>query len=155
MRNKESYASLFFDSFGVTTIQWSEIITGISEQINHIESETIMNTKLLLPLLIATTLAAAGAGAGAAEQPASFRGNAAPAQAPVDQVIVLTDATRHVNVTGGQTVRFVVGDRSFTWCFQNGSAHVVPFDLEQIAPQGVLNHRVTAYVDDNPLYRNS
>jgi hypothetical protein len=73
-------------------------------------------------------------------------------QAAADQVIVITDATRHVNVTGGQTVRFVVGDRTFTWCFQNGSAHVIPFDLQTIAPQGLLHHAVTTYVADNPLY---
>jgi hypothetical protein len=113
-----------------------------------------MKTKLLLPLLTAMTLAA-GASAMAAAQPADFRGNAAPAQAPVDQVVVITEATRHVNVTGGSTVRFVVGGRSFSWCFQNGSAHVVPFDLQLIAPQGLLSHRVTAYVSDNPLYQNN
>lgn len=115
-----------------------------------------MNTKLLLPVLFATTLAAATATAGGlAGQPASFRGNAVPAQARADQVIVLTGATRYVNVTGGQTVRFVVGQQAFTWNFENGSAHVAPFDLEDIAPKGLLNHRVTAYVADNPLYANN
>lgn len=112
-----------------------------------------MNTKLLLSALFASTLAAGAAAA--ADQPASFLGNPAPAQAAVDQVIVVKDGTRFVNVTGGQTVRFVVGDKSFTWTFENGTAHVVPFDLEKIAPQGVLSHRVTTYVADNPLYRNS
>jgi hypothetical protein len=75
-----------------------------------------MKTKLLLSVLLATTLSAAGSAAFAAgfEQPASFRGNAVPATAAVDQVIVITDATRYVNVTGGSTVRFVIGDQSFT-----------------------------------------
>lgn len=114
-----------------------------------------MKNKLLLPILTAMTLAAASTAAFAGAQQADFRGNAAPAQAAVDQVIVVTDATRHVNVTGGSTVRFVVGDRSFSWTFQNGSAHVVPFDLALIAPQGLLNHSVTTYVSDNPLYQNN
>lgn len=115
-----------------------------------------MTTKLLLPVLIATTLAAGASGlAAAAEQPCAFLGKAAPEQASADRVIVITDATRYVNVTGGQTVRFVVGDRSFIWCFQTGSAHVVPFDLQRIAPQGVLTHRVVAYVADNPLYQGA
>ena len=109
-----------------------------------------MTPKLLLPVLIATTLAAGAAGA--APQPRAFLGSAAPVQAAADQVIVITDATRHVNVTGGQTVRFGVGDRTFTWCFQTGSAHVIPFDLQTIAPQGLLHHAVTTYVADNPLY---
>jgi hypothetical protein len=117
----------------------------------------IMKNTLLLSVMIATTMAAAGTAgvAVAAPQPDSFRGNAAPAQAAVDQVIVINDATRHVNVAGGSTVRFVVGDRSFTWCFQNGTARVIPFDLQLIAPKGLLNHPVTTYVSDNPLYMNS
>lgn len=116
-----------------------------------------MKTRLLLPVLLAATLCAAGSAAFASgfEQPASFRGNAVPTGAAVDQVIVITDATRHVNVTGGSTVRFVIGDQSFTWCFQNGTAHVIPFDLAQIAPKGLVNHRITTYVSDNPLYWNS
>jgi len=115
-----------------------------------------MTTKLLLSLLSATVLAAGASGlAAAAEQPRAFLGKAAPEQSSADKVIVITDATRYVNVTGGQTVRFVVGDRSFTWCFQTGSAHVVPFDLERIAPQGVLPHHVVAYVADNPLYQGA
>jgi hypothetical protein len=113
-------------------------------------TDIIMTSKLLLPVMLVSALAAGVAGA--APQPRAFLGSAAPAQAAADQVIVITDATRHVNVTGGQTVRFVVGERTFTWCFQNGSAHVIPFDLQAIAPQGLLNHRITTYVADNPLY---
>lgn len=113
-----------------------------------------MKTKLLLPVLTAMTLAAAStAFAGVTQEQA--RGNAVSDQARADQVIVVTDATRHVNVSGGSTVRFVVGERSFTWSFQNGTANVVPFDLQQIAPQGMLSHAVTTYVSDNPLYKNS
>jgi hypothetical protein len=116
-------------------------------------TETIMKSTLLLPVMLVTALAAGVAGA--APQPRAFLGDAAPAQAAADRVIVITAATRYVNVTGGQTVRFVVGDRSFTWCFQNGNAHVIPFDLQMIAPQGLLNHRITTYVADNPLYLGS
>jgi len=123
--------------------------------VRHIDMENIMKNKLLLPLITAMTLAAASTAAMAGAGQSDFRGNAAPAQAAVDQVVVITDATRHVNVTGGSTVRFVVGDRSFNWSFQNGSAHVLPFDLQQIAPQGLLTHGVTAYVSDNPLYHNN
>lgn len=112
-----------------------------------------MKTKLLLPILTATVFAAAGS-AGAAPLQSELRGVPAPEQAAADRVVVVTDATRYVNVTGGSTVRFVVGDRSFVWNFQNGNAHVRPFDLQQIAPEGLLNHPVKAYVADNPLYQN-
>jgi hypothetical protein len=120
--------------------------------VRHIEPETIMKTKLLLPIITAMTLAAASTAALAGNQQSDFRGNAAPAQTVADQVIVITNATRHVNVTGGSTVRFVVNGQSFNWSFQNGTAHVLPFDLQQIAPQGLLTHPVTTYVSDNPLY---
>lgn len=114
-----------------------------------------MKTKLLLPVLTAMTLAAASTAAFAGVTQEQVRGNAMSDGAPADQVIVVTEATRHVNVTGGQTVRFVVGGQSFTWNFQNGTANVIPFDLQLIAPKGLLNHTVTTYVADNPLYRNS
>jgi hypothetical protein len=114
-----------------------------------------MKSKLLLSVLIASTLAAAGGAsqAAAVEQPLSFLGSAAPASAAVDRVIVLTDATRHVNVDGGSTVRFVVGDRSFVWTFQNGNVHLIPFDLARIAPEGLLKRPVRTYVSDNLLYQ--
>jgi hypothetical protein len=116
--------------------------------------DIVMNTKLLLPLIAAMTLASAGAAfAGVTQE--QVRGSAVADQVRADQVIVVTDATRYVNVTGGSTVRFVVGDRSFTWCFQNGTANVNPFDLGLIAPKGLLTHPVTTYVADNPLYHNS
>lgn len=111
------------------------------------------NNKLLLPLFFVSTLTAGLAAA--TPQPTAFLGEPAPQQARADQVVVVTDATRYVNVTGGSTVRFVVGERSFTWSFQTGSVEVAPFDLARIAPQGLLNHRVTAYVADNPLYANN
>ncbi|MFL6673831.1 MAG: CzcE family metal-binding protein [Massilia sp.] len=115
-----------------------------------------MKTKLLLSVLIASTMAAASVASQAATpQPASFLGAAAPASAAVDKVVVITDATRHVNVTGGTTVRFVAGERSFTWTFENGNVHVMPFDLARVAPAGLLAHPVMTYVSDNPLYQGS
>lgn len=114
-----------------------------------------MKTRLLISVLTTTLLTCSSTAviAYAATQPVSFLGSAAPAGVAVDQVIEITDSTRHVNVVGGSTVRFVVGEQSFSWSFQNGSAHVIPFDLETIAPKGLLRHPVTAYVSDNPLYQ--
>lgn len=114
-----------------------------------------MKTTPLLSLMIATTLTAASAASiavAAPETPISFMGSAAPESAAVSRVIVITDANRYVNVTGGETVRFVVGNKSFTWNFETGAAHVIPFDLSRIAPAGLLNHKVTAYVAENPIY---
>jgi hypothetical protein len=109
-----------------------------------------MKNKFLLAALIASTITAGIANAAPLEQ--AVRGSAAAASASPDLTIVITDATRHVNVAGGSTVRFVVGGQSFTWTFQNGTGHVAPFDLEEIAPKGVLAHSVKTYVSDNQLY---
>ncbi len=67
------------------------------------------------------------------------------------RVIVITPATRAVNVTGGEIVKFVAGPRSFAWNF-NGSIFVNAFELNLAAPPGVLDHKVMAYVAPNPMY---
>lgn len=68
-----------------------------------------------------------------------------------ERTIVILPETRWVNVTSGETIRFVVGDRSFTWNFQTG-ATVTAFDLNQVAPAGMLTRRIVVYVAINPLY---
>ena len=74
---------------------------------------------------------------------------ASPASA--NRTIAIHPDTRHVNVTGGEVVKFTVGDKSFAWNF-NG--HPSSFDLNAVAPPGVMDHRVKAYVAPNPLYIN-
>jgi hypothetical protein len=112
-----------------------------------------MKTRRLLPLLLAATATASNAASACTvEQPLGFLGNAVPVQSPADETIVISDTTRYVNLTGGETVRFVVGGQAFTWRFQTGGTHLIPFDLSRIAPKGLLNHRVVAYVADDPLY---
>lgn len=79
----------------------------------------------------------------------SFSATSAPA---ADRQIVITDATRHVNVASGTTVHFVSGGQSFDWTFQNVNGSVAPFDLQKIAPAGLLHHAVTVYVADSATY---
>jgi hypothetical protein len=67
------------------------------------------------------------------------------------RVITITPATRWVNVTSGDTVRFVAGERMFAWNFQV-SPTVSVFDLKEIAPPGTLPRPVLVYVEPNPLY---
>jgi len=73
------------------------------------------------------------------------------AYAPGIQTVIITPATQWVNVTGGDTVRFVAGAVSFTWSFQVGVT-VSTFDLNRIAPPGMLARPVVVYVAPNPLY---
>jgi hypothetical protein len=68
------------------------------------------------------------------------------------RTLVIDHYVPYVNVTGGQVVRFVVGDQAFAWNFDSAQ-EVPPFDLRLIAPPGVmLDHPVTVYVARNPLY---
>ncbi|HEY8099494.1 MAG TPA: CzcE family metal-binding protein [Burkholderiaceae bacterium] len=68
------------------------------------------------------------------------------------RTIVIHDNTRYVNVTGGEIIKFVVGDRAFAWNFDN-TQELAPFSLTLIAPPDVTFARdVTVYVAPNPLY---
>lgn len=67
------------------------------------------------------------------------------------RTIALTPATRSIDVTSGDTVRFVMGEHAFAWQFQV-SPNVATFALNQIAPPGWLSHTIPVYVAPNPLY---
>ena len=76
-------------------------------------------------------------------------GDPAPPETATRTIAILP-GTRYVNVTGGEVVRFTVGDKSFAWNF---SGRPSSFDLSVVAPPGVLDRKVMAYVAPNPLYR--
>ncbi|RZI41493.1 hypothetical protein EGT07_18095 [Herbaspirillum sp. HC18] len=84
------------------------------------------------------------------ERPAKLLGDPAPVEAAT-KTIVLQPGTRWVNVTGGDIVKFVAGDKAFGWAFNVGSS-VTSFDLSRVAPPGILNHPVMAYVAPDPRY---
>jgi len=77
-------------------------------------------------------------------------GQSAPALA-AQRTIVITPATKYVNVEGGQIVRFVAGDKEFAWNF-NTAGSISSFALNDVAPPGVLDHPVRAYVSPDPKY---
>lgn len=84
------------------------------------------------------------------EQMTALFGDPAPVTAAT-QTITIQPGTRWVNVTGGDTVKFVVGDKAFAWTF-NVARTVNSFDLSRVAPPGVLDHPVEAYVAPDPRY---
>jgi hypothetical protein len=67
----------------------------------------------------------------------------------VTRTIAIRPDTNFVNVTGGEVIRFDVGNKSFVWNF-NGQRS--SFNLAQVAPPSLLDHKVTAYVAPNPMY---
>jgi len=81
-------------------------------------------------------------------------GEPAAADTPVDKVITIEPGTRWVNVTQDDTVKFIVhgnsgAEKSFTWHFASPRFAV---DLSQIAPQGMIDHSVLAYLAHDPLF---
>lgn len=110
-----------------------------------------MNIRLL-PLLFTTCLAtglATLATAGALP-PVSLLGDPVAPEAAT-RTIVITPDTKWANVQGGEIIRFVVGNQSFGWNFDN-SSNVASFDLNRVAPPGLLQRRVTVYLTPDPKY---
>ena len=75
---------------------------------------------------------------------------AAPAAAATETIAISPD-TEWVNVTGGDTVKFIANDKQFAWSF-SGDQAVSAFPLNRVAPAGALNHAVMAYVAPDPRY---
>jgi hypothetical protein len=109
-----------------------------------------MNSRLLLPSLVTLILSSAAMSVNAAEPRLDFLGDPAIASAAT-RTIVIPPTARWVNVTGGDVVNFIVGDKSFAWAF-NVAASVSSFDLMRVAPPGVLDHTVRAYIAPDPKY---
>ncbi|MDB5955283.1 CzcE family metal-binding protein [Ramlibacter sp.] len=101
----------------------------------------------LLPL---STLGLLAAMAAHAAVPTRLLGDVVPAGLAT-RTIQITAATRYVNVKHGDAVRFVDDGRQFAYFF-DGATGESSFDLRQVAPAGILDHRVTAYVEPDPRY---
>jgi hypothetical protein len=98
--------------------------------------------KLLLPAITALVLASATLGAQAAPSP-DLMGEAVSADS-AQRTVVINQATRWVNVTQGETVKFVSNGSEFTFAFDGESGAI---GLAQIAPAGAsIDHAVRVYV---------
>ncbi len=107
-----------------------------------------MNLKLLSAAVVTGMLAAACA---SPSGPRTDLLGSPATPAAATRTIVVTPTTRWVNVTGGEIVKFVVGDQVFAWNF-NAAPTVNDFDLRQVAPPGVFDHQVQAYLAPDPRY---
>ena len=67
------------------------------------------------------------------------------------RIIVITPATRHVNVEGGEIVNFIVDGKQFGWNFNTAST-ISSFELNKVMPAGMLNRSVRAYLSPDPKY---
>ena len=71
--------------------------------------------------------------------------------AAATRTIPITPTTRYVNVAGGEIVGFVEAGKSFAWHF-DGPVGGYRFNLAQVAPPGMINHPILAYVDVDPRF---
>lgn len=107
-----------------------------------------MKSKSLFLSTLTIVLSAASLCAVAATLSPKLLGETVPTTAAT-RTIVINPNTKYVRVQSGETVKFVVGGQEFGWQFDGPEG---PFDLGQIAPAGVVDHKVRGYVDPNPLY---
>lgn len=108
-----------------------------------------MKTKSLVGAVLALALAVPALSS-MAQTPRKLLGDPAP-DTSGQRTINITPDTKYVNVQGGEIVKFNVGGKTFAWDFDT-AATVMSFDLNQVAPEGLLDHKVTAYVSPDPLY---
>jgi hypothetical protein len=104
-------------------------------------------TALPLALTLAFSVAHAHA-QGPTRTAADF--GAAVANGPVDRHIVLTSQTSSVNVNDGETVEFVIGERSYRWHFDT-FIHDTNVELVRLIPQAPA---IKVYIGRNPTYRS-
>ncbi len=105
-----------------------------------------MKPKLVLLTAIAMTLGFVNLPASAFTP--SFMGEVVPLSGAA-RTIRIDAKTKYVNVTAHETVKFEANGNAFAISFAEG---LPQFDLRLLAPPGVLDHKVTAYVAPDPLY---
>lgn len=100
-------------------------------------------------LILSTAIAAGASAAGPTGDRADF--GTAVADSAAERTIVVKPNTKYVNVTDGETVKFAVDGKEFSWHFRTWPS-TNQFPLEKIAPKETLASGVTVYVARNPLY---
>jgi hypothetical protein len=107
-----------------------------------------MKRNLILTGVAAFLLSSVTACTFAADSHTNFYGSAS-APAAASRTVVVGPDTTHVNVTKGETVKFLSGDKTFAWHFDEVST-LSEVDLNDIAPAGTLDHNVKVYLRRDP-----
>jgi hypothetical protein len=97
------------------------------------------------------TLGLLAAMAAHADVPTRLLGDVVPV-AQATRTIQIAPATRYVNVFRGETIRFLANGQQFGYFF-DGAQDEDSFDLRQVAPPGILDHPVVAYISPDPYNR--
>ena len=105
-----------------------------------------MNQKFLLGGVVAALLTITAMSASADDGDSRSMGESAGSGG---RVVVIGDSTSYVNVTNGEAVKFVIGDKIFSWAF-DGPSTINEIDLNKLTPPGTLGHLVKVYVERAP-----
>jgi hypothetical protein len=106
---------------------------------------------LALPLLAAAAFATGAAHAASASGADDYGMLDTGAAAHQGRTVTIGANTRWVNVTNGDTVRFKVGGKAFTYTFDTYD-NVNELNLAKIAPAGIAVPNVRVYVAPNSNY---
>lgn len=109
------------------------------------------NLNFKLNLAAAVILSAFMLNAANAVERADTGHGAVATDSSVGRDIALKPATKHINVTNGETVAISAAGKTFSWhvnTLPNGTV----LDLSRVAPQGLDVSGVKVYVAANPLY---
>ncbi|SNT30825.1 Heavy-metal resistance protein CzcE [Noviherbaspirillum humi] len=71
----------------------------------------------------------------------------------INRTIAIHPDTRWVNAEGGETINFVTPGGTFAWQFFATAPR--RFDLNFVAPPGMLDHRVEAFISPDRRYIGS
>jgi hypothetical protein len=104
-----------------------------------------------LPLLFATAAFAACAAGAQSHQSHAYRFDllGTPGSPAIARTIAIGPQTAHVNIVRNETITFNVNGKTFTWLF-DGPLYVSSVELNRVAPPGVLDHPVIAYISPDP-----
>jgi Heavy-metal resistance protein CzcE len=117
--------------------------------------ENVMGPKFVVLTVVAMTLGFLNFSASAVT-PGTGMGEVVPLSGAM-RTIPINANTKYVNVTAHETVKFEVNGNAFAVNFNGSPATTfafVPsaFDLNQVAPAGIVNHKVTVFIAPDPLY---
>ena len=108
-----------------------------------------MKPGLIALTVIAMTLGVMNLSASAAtSSTSSLKGEVVPLSGAM-RTIKIDAKTTYVNVTGHETVKFETNGNAFAIRFADD---LQQFELNQLAPAGVIDHKVTVYVAPDPVY---
>jgi len=108
-----------------------------------------MKRNVLLTSIAAAVLLSATSYSFAADSHNNLYGHASTSTA-ASRTVTIGPETSSVNVTNGDVVKFVCGDKTFAWDFKTAGT-VSEIDLNDIAPAGALDHRVRVYLRRDPV----